>query len=213
MGPVTCINALIKARGPAVGPAAAEVCALLDRASDSYDESGIVDGEWCIAAVNAAIEHLGSPGVALGAHGGALLSIASRALRLLRASAQTPPGPSPNSLQYSLIRKLVGGGAHAAALAQGWELFDALAAAGSRAEGGGARPRTGGSARQQQQEQQQQQQKVDALTAGAVINLVVCTAEAGVPEPDACARLGAAVSWFAELMRCGCCDAASQGEA
>jgi hypothetical protein len=189
MGPVACIARLLEAQGPALGPALAGVSALVDQAAAS---SGNTDLEWACSVANAAVEQLDRPDAADGPHAAALLSLASRAFALLRSRGGRAPA-SPDALQYGLIRKLVGRGAHGAALAQGWELHAALVAARGPA----------GRGQQKQAQQAGQQQRQDALMAGAVINLVVCTAEAGVPDLSACGRLGAAVSGLAAVLREG----------
>jgi hypothetical protein len=158
------------------------VASSLDRASHS-------DVELLHAAFDAAAGRLDSPGAESGPHTVALLALLSRSAALLRAAGACSTA-DPDALQYSLIRKLVGRGAHAAALSQGWELFEAL-------EGQEAAPRRQG----HQQHHEQRQKQREALLVGAVINLVVCTAEAGVPEPSTCGRLGAAAERLAMLLR------------
>lgn len=212
MGPVACVTQLAEAKSPAeLGTAIAAVAAYLDEQQGAAKGSGRVDAEWCHAAAAAAASQLDQPGGggggAQGGSGGAhdasaLLSIASRAFGALRAHAaaggKLPAGANPDALQYSLIRKLVGRGAHAAALAQGWELYESLSATAAEdaAAGAAALPSrdNNGNARSAAKGQQQQQQQRDALLAGAVINLVVCTAEAGAPDPRALGALGGAVA-------------------
>jgi hypothetical protein len=189
MGPVACIAQFVEATGSALGPAIASVSSLLDdaeRSNSSSKQSKGIDVDWAHTVAISAGEHLDKPGGADGAHADALLSTAARAFALMRAAPGGKSPANPDALQYSLIRKLVARGAHAAALQQGWELFDALAAAGS---GGGA---TGRPAAPKQQAAAQQ------LLAGAVINLVVCTAAVGLEDPG---RLGAAAIRLADLLR------------
>ena len=143
MGPVACVSALAAAQGDCLGPAIASVAEHLAPGAGT----GSLDAEWAVAVANAATDHLDRPGAAAGPHGGALLSLASRAIARLRAA----PGPGARSpaasdaLQYSLIRKLVGRGAHAAALGQGWELYarrwQRRAAAAAAAQGPARRRR------------------------------------------------------------------------
>lgn len=207
MGPVAVLSQLRAAEGAALGPAIRAVAALLGPA-DAEAGNSVTDTEWAAAVVTAVADRLDEPGAAAGEHGQPLLSLASRACGALRAQGgPARAGANPDTLQYSLIRKLVGRGAHAAALAQGWELHAALAAAAPHATSVGvaATPRSGGGGAGSQQAQQRAQQAAaarDSLLAGAVINLVVCTAEAGVPDPGACGVLGTAVAAFAQHLRC-----------
>lgn len=181
MGPVATVAQLVAASGGSLGPAIASVSSLLGTASKD-------DVEWLHAVANAAAGHLDRPGAASGPHADALLALLSSAAGALRA-AGARGAADPDAAQYSLIRKLVGHGEHAAALRLGWELYDALTIAA---------PRPG---KQQAQRQEQRPKQHGALLTGAVINLVVCSAEAGLARPDDCGRLGAAVQQLLEGLR------------
>jgi len=180
MGTVACLAQFVEARGPALKPAIASVSTLLDQAAANTSKAASIDEEWVHAVATASAEHLERPGGADGPNADALLLVAARAFNLLRCAHNNKSAANPDALQYSLIRKLVGQGAHAAALAQGWELHAALTS-------------TTSTSKQQAPSQQ--------LLTGATINLVVCTSEAGVPQPQACGKLGEAVALLAAQLR------------
>jgi hypothetical protein len=170
MGPVSCLAQLTAATGPhAVGTASAALARLLDDPANASDE------QWLTAVANAAARQLDRPD----APDAPLLALLSRAAAGLRA-ASARGAADADALQYGAIRRLVAREAHAAALGQCWELLESLGASRPAPPAG-----RGADARQRQQR--------EVLLAGAVINLVVCTAEAGAPEPAACGRLAAAV--------------------